>query len=188
MPRMATLVALWLPILVSAVFVFVVSSVIHMALPIHKGDYGGMPQEGRVLDTLRGTVPPGQYRFPYATSMKECGTPEMKAKFERGPVRTIVIVNGMNMGKALGQWFVFCLVIGVFVAYLTGLALPWGAEGMRVFRFTGTIAVLAHASSSVCDSIWKGVKWSTTCKFVFDGVLYGLTTGAAFAWLWPAAV
>lgn len=184
---MATLVALWLPILLSAVFVFVVSSVIHMALPIHKGDYGGMPQEDRVLDALRAGVPPGQYRFPYASSMKEYGSPAMKAKFERGPVGSIVVLRGMNMGKALGQWFVFCLVIGVFVAYVTGLALPAGAEYMRVFRIAGTVAVIAHAFSSVNDSIWKGVSWSTTLKFAFDGVVYGLVTAGTFAWLWPAA-
>jgi hypothetical protein len=32
---MVEVVALWLPILVSAVFVFLVSSVFHMLLPIH---------------------------------------------------------------------------------------------------------------------------------------------------------
>lgn len=187
MPAMATLVALWLPILVSAVFVFVASSIIHMALPIHKGDYGGMPDEDRVLDALRASVKPGQYRFPYASSMKECGTPEMKAKFARGPVGTIVIMNGMNMGKALGQWFVFCLVIGVFVAYVTSLALPFGADYMRVFRIAGTVAVIAHAFSSVNDSIWKGVSWGTTLRFAFDGLVYGLVTAGTFGWLWPAA-
>ncbi len=187
MPGMVPLVALWLPILLSAVFVFVVSSVIHMALPIHKGDYGKMPGEDRVLDAMQGTVPPGQYRFPYASSMQEYGSPEMKAKFQRGPVGTIVVVPGMNMGKALGQWFVFTLVVGLCTAYVGGLVLAPGTAGSMVFRITGTVAVLCHAFSSVNDSIWKGLKWSTTFKFVFDGVVYGLTTGATFAWLWPAA-
>lgn len=185
---MVDLVSLWLPILLSAVFVFVASSVIHMALPIHKNDYGPMPQEDRVLAAMQGAVTPGQYRFPYAGSMKEYGTPEMQEKFRRGPVGTIVVVPGIQMGKALGQWFVFTLVIGVFVAYLTGLALPAGAEGARVFRVAGTVAVLGHAFSNVNDSIWKGVSWGTTLKFVFDGVIYGLVTGATFAWLWPAAM
>lgn len=186
---MATLVALWLPILVSAVFVFVVSSVIHMALPIHKGDFKKLPDEDRILDAMRGTVPPGQYMFPCPMAMKDWGSPEMQAKLARGPVGSIVVKagNSINMGKSLGQWFAFCLVIGVFVAYLTGLALPWGAEGMRVFRIAGTVAVLGHAFSCVHDSIWKGISWVTTLKFVFDGLIYGVVTGAAFAWLWPAA-
>lgn len=182
---MTTLAALWLPILLSAVFVFLVSSVIHMALPIHKNDYRKLPDEDRILGALRGTVPAGQYRFPWAGSMKECSTPEMQAKFAQGPVGTLVVMGGMQIGKSLGQWFAFCLVVGVFVAYLTGLARGPGATD--VFRFASAVAFLAHALSGVCDSIWKGVSWSTTAKFGFDGTVYALVTGATFAWLWPAA-
>ena len=49
----------------------------------------------------------------------------------------------------------------------------------------GAAAILGYAFSSVDESIWKGLSWNVTAKFVFDGVLYGLATGAAFAWLWP---
>lgn len=184
---MTSLAALWLPILLSAVFVFVASSLIHMVLQIHKNDYGGMPGEDRVLDALRSSVPPGQYRFPYVASMKDCGTPEMKAKFERGPIGTIVLVPSINMGKALGQWFAFCVVIGIFVAYLTGLSVPAGADSMRVFRVAGAAALLGYAFSSVTDSIWKGVSWGVTLRFLFDGVVYALVAAGTFAWLWPAA-
>ncbi len=37
------------------------------------------------------------------------------------------------------------------------------------------------------DSVWKGQKWGITMKFVFNGVLYGLTTAATFARLRPEA-
>jgi hypothetical protein len=186
---MTTLADLWLPILVSAVFVFVASSLIHMVLQIHKGDYEKLPDEASALQALRAAgVRPGQFMFPCPSSMKDCGSPEMIAKWQEGPVGTLVMrPNGApGMGKALGQWFAFCLVVSVFVAYLTGLALPPGADAMRVFRIAGTVAVLGHAFSSVNDSIWKGIRWRTTLKFVFDGIVYGLVTGAAFAWLWPA--
>ncbi len=184
---MVDLASLWLPILVSAVFVFIASSVIHMATPMHKGDYRKMPQEDRVLDGLRDVVPPGQYMFPCADSMKDMGTPEMVAKFQRGPIGTLIVrpAGAMNIGKSLGVWFVFCIVVGVCTAYVCGLVLSAG-DG-RVFRVAATVATLCHAFSSVSDSIWKGVRWSTTFKFVVDGVVYGLATGAAFAWLWPAA-
>lgn len=182
---MTTLAALWLPILLSAVFVFLASSVIHMALPIHKADYRRLPDEDRILDALRGTVPAGQYRFPWAGSMKECGSPEMQAKFARGPVGTMVVMGGMQLGKSLGQWFAYCLVVGVFVAYLTGLAKAPGSDG--VFRFASATAFLAYALCNVDNSIWRGMSWSTTAKFVFDGTVYALVTGATFAWLWPAA-
>jgi hypothetical protein len=182
---MPSLASLWLPIVLSAVFVFLVSSVVHMVLQIHKGDYKKMPNEDGVLDALRKLgVVPGQYMFPHCSSMQDFNKPEMKAKFEQGPMGTIVVrgKDCMNMGKALGQWFVFCLLISVFVAYLTSLGASHG-----VFRIATTVAVLGHCFTSVCDSIWKGVSWSTTVKFVFDGVLYALVTGATFAWLWPAA-
>lgn len=185
---MTTLAALWLPILLSAVFVFLASSVIHMVVQIHKNDYVGIPSEARVLDALRGAVPPGQYRFPYAAAMKDCATPEFQAKLKQGPIGTMVLVAEMNMGKALGQWFVFCVVIGVFVAYVTSLAVPTGAEYMRVFRVAGAVALLGYAFSSVTDSIWKGVSWGVTARFMFDGLVYALLTAGTFAWLWPAAV
>ncbi|HEX6811902.1 MAG TPA: hypothetical protein VF384_09800 [Planctomycetota bacterium] len=182
---------LWLPILLSAVFVFVASSVIHMVLQIHKRDYTRLPNEEQALDAMRKAgVTAGQFVFPCPPSMKmqDCGTPEMLAKFQQGPVGTIVVrPNGMpTIGKALGQWFVFCIAVSLCVAYVTGLGKAPGADGVQVFRVASAAALLGHASTSVCDSIWKGVSWGTTWKFVFDGVVYALVTGATFAWLWPA--
>jgi hypothetical protein len=119
LPPMTALVALWLPILLSAVFVFVVSSVMHMALPWHRGDYKKLPDEDATLDGLRATgVLRGQYMFPCAGSMKEMGSPEMQAKLQRGPIGVIIVrgAEGASMGRALVQWFVFCLVIGICTA------------------------------------------------------------------------
>lgn len=56
---MEFLTELWLPILVSAVAVFVVSSVLHMVVPLHKGDYRKIPDEENVMAGLE-EVPPGQ--------------------------------------------------------------------------------------------------------------------------------
>lgn len=182
---MPTLAQLWLPILLSAVFVFVVSSVLHMVIQMHKGDYKRLPDEDGLLDALRRLgVGAGQYVFPHCGSMQDFKKPEVKAKFERGPIGTMVVrgADGVNMGKALGQWFAFCIVIAIFVAYLTSLGAAHG-----VFRVATTVALLGHGFTSVCDSIWKGVSWSTTAKFVLDGVIYAFVTGATFAWLWPAA-
>lgn len=187
---MTTLAALWLPILLTAVFVFVASSVLHMVVPIHKGDYRKLPDDAKALDALRSAqVPPGQYMFPCPTSMKDMGSPEMLAKYQQGPVGTLILrSNGVpQIGPALGQWFVFCLVVSVFVGYIGGLGMAPGTGAAHVFRVTGAIALLGFAFSSVTDSIWKGVTWSTTLKFVFDGAIYALVTAATFAWLWPAA-
>jgi hypothetical protein len=185
---MVTLGALWLPILLSAVFVFVVSSIIHMAIQWHKVDFKKMPNEDQVLDALRAHgVPAGEYMFPMAASMKECSSPEMVAKFQRGPVGWVLIrpPGGISMGKSLVQWFLYCLVISVLVAYVASHTLRPGTHYLEVFRITGAMAVAVYALSNVMNSIWKGVSWGVTVKYVIDGIVYGLVTAGTFGWLWP---
>ena len=185
---MVALIDLWLPILLSAVFVFVVSSVIHMLIPIHKNDHKKLPDEGAVLDALRKhRIPPGSYMFPMCGSMKDMASPEMLAKYEQGPVGQLVVhpTGAPAIGPALLQWFLFSIFIGVFVAYITGRGLARGTNFSDVFQLAGSTAILGYAFGDVCQSIWKAQSWSVTAKFIFDGVLYGLATGATFAWLWP---
>ena len=50
---MEFLTVLWLPIILSTVFVFIVSSVIHMVLPYHRSDVSKIPNEDGILDTMR---------------------------------------------------------------------------------------------------------------------------------------
>ena len=115
--------------------------------------------------------------------MKEMGTPEYLARCERGPVGYMVLLpNEMwNMGKSLGQWFAFSLLVSIFTAYVVDFALAADADGGAVFRLAGTVATMGYAFANFPDSIWKGVRWSVTMRFVVDGLLYGLTTGAVFA-------
>lgn len=188
---MVALVDLWIPILVAAVLVFIASSLVHMVLGIHNKDYKQMPGEQAVLDTMRQqAVVPGHYVFPGACSKKEMGTPEMLEKWKRGPVgfMTVIPSGAPAMGKSLVQWFVFCIVVGLVVGYVATLALPRGTEGMLVFRFTASAALLGYACSHAVDSIWKGLSWSVSAKYMLDGLIYSLITGATFAWLWPAPV
>lgn len=187
---MISLAELWLPILLSAVLVFVVSSIIHMATPMHKGDFRKVPGEDKVMDAIRNqAIAPGTYMFPCAESMKDMGTPEMIEKCKRGPVGFLTVVpsGAPGMGKNLIQWFMYSVLIAVFVAYAGTLVLDRGAAYATVFRFTGTVAILGYALGGIPDSIWKGQRWSITFKFVIDGVLYGLVTAGTFGWLWPAA-
>jgi hypothetical protein len=119
--------------------------------------------------------------------MKEMGSPEMIAKYNEGPVGVLTVMeNGpMNMGRALTQWFLYSVLIGLFVAYVASLGLAAGAGGMAVFRLTSAVAVLAYGVAQLDEPIWRGVPWATSCKYLIDGLLYGCATGAAFAWLWP---
>jgi hypothetical protein len=179
---------LWLPILLSAVIVIVASSILHMVLPIHKSDYRKLPDEDRVLDALRtaGVTPGRVYFFPF-TNHKDMKKPEVAEKFKRGPVGllTVMSCDMPNMGKFLAQWFAYCLVVGFFVAYLTGHTRPPGAHYLSVFRIAGTAAFLGYAFAQIQDSIWKGQTWGVTFKHVFDGLIYGLLTAGTFGWLWP---
>lgn len=185
---MTTLAALWLPILLAAVAVFFVSSLVHMVLQIHAGDYRKLPNEDAALEALRQqSLVPGMYVLPHCASPKEMGTPEMIAKYEKGPVAHLTVLPSgpPNMGVYLGTWFAFCLVVGVFVAYLTGRTLAPGAPYLAVHRVAGATAFMAYGLGQVVDSIWKGQRWSATLRHVVDGLLYALVTGGAFGWLWP---
>jgi len=104
---MEFLIQLWLPIILSAVFLFVVSSVIHMATPLHKGDYRKLKNEDAVLEGLRAHgVEPGECMFPCAGSMNDMNSPEMTEKRKRGPVGFLTIMPSGegNIGRSLVWW------------------------------------------------------------------------------------
>jgi hypothetical protein len=185
---MVILPDLWIPVLLSAVIVFIASSIIHMVLPIHRGDYKKLSGEAEVLKEMRAQkVQPGEYAFPCPSSMKEVGSPEMIEKYNEGPVGFVTVLrNGPPaLGKNLVQWFLYSVFIGIFVGYIARLGLDRGAEYMDVFRMTSTVAIFGYSFSYVPQSIWRGYSWSSTLKYAFDGVVYGLLTAGTFAWLWP---
>lgn len=185
---MVPITALWLPILLSAVIVFVASSILHMVLPYHKSDYRKLPEEDRVVDALRaaGVTPGPAYHFPHTTH-KEMKSPEVVEKFKRGPIGLLTVIpsGAPAMGKYLGLWFVYCVMIGFLVAYMTGRTRLPGAQYLEVFRVAGTTAFIAYGLGQIQDSIWKGQTWGVTAKHVFDGLLYALLTAGTFGWLWP---
>ena len=185
---MIPLTALWLPIVLSAVVVFLASAVLHMVLPFHRKDFKGLPAEDKIRDAIREAgVTPGDYHFPHAPDLKSAYTPEMIKKFEQGPVgiMTVMPSGPPTMSKALGIWFVFCLVVSVFVAYLTTRTMAAGTSYIAVFRIAGTVAFMGYGMAQATDSIWKGQAWSTTWKHLCDGLIYGLLTAGIFGWLWP---
>jgi hypothetical protein len=184
---MVPLTALWLPILLAAVIVFVASSIMHMVLPYHKTDYQRLPDEDKVLAALRTAgLKRGLYIFPFCTH-KEMKSPAMIEKYKQGPVgmMTVFPSGPPAMPEFLTMWFVYCLVIGFFVAYLTGHTVAPGARYLAVFRVAGTAAFLAYGVGQLVNSIWAGQPWSVTIKHVIDGLIYGLLTAGTFGWLWP---
>jgi hypothetical protein len=179
---------LWLPILLSAVIVFVVSSIIHTVTPWHKSDYPKLPNEDKVMDALRPfAIPPGDYMMPRPSSSKEMRSPEFLDKMKKGPVVifTVIPSGPHKMGKNLVTWFLYSVVVGIFAAYVAGRALPPGSEFLHVFRFAGTTAFVGYSLALWQMSVWYHRSWSTTIKATIDGLIYGLLTAGTFGWLWP---
>ncbi len=184
---MVPITALWLPILLSAVIVFVASSLIHMLLKYHNSDYRKLPEEDKILAAMRpANIQPGLYVFPHCTH-KEMKSPAMTEKFKQGPVgfMTIRPSGPVAMGKFLGQWFVFCLVVGAVAACLAGRVLGPGTPYKTVFHVVGLAAFLGYGVGTLSNGIWKGQPWSSVIKEVIDGLIYGLLTAGTFGWLWP---
>lgn len=179
---------LWLPILLSAVGVFLASSVIHMASPWHKSDYPKMANEQAVMDAMRPlAIPPGDYFFPRPGSMAEMKAPEFIERTNRGPVILMTVMpNGvMPMGAIFVKWFVYLIVVSTLVAIVASTSLHAGAPAAFVFHQTALVAFAAYALALWQLSIWYRRSLSITIKSTADAVIYAAVTGAAFAWCWP---
>ena len=115
---MVGVLALWLPILVAAVLVFVASSIIHMLLPYHRTDFGKVPDEDAVMDAMRGfNIPAGDYVIPRAGSPEAMKSEEFREKAKKGPVWFMTVLpdgDPFAMGSQLAQWFVYCVIVGIF--------------------------------------------------------------------------
>lgn len=185
---MVSLTQLWLPILLSAVAVFVASSVFHMLLKFwHMPDYRGFSNDDEVRAAIRkGNPSPGMYMMPFC-SMEEMGKPEVQQKFKEGPVGMIFMrPNGMqNMAVSMSQWFGFCLLVPLFAAYVAAATLTMVTTDMQVLRVVGTVAFMGFAMGEIPSGIWWSHPWKSVVKHMIDGLVYALITGAIFAWMWP---
>ena len=187
---MVTVTSLWLPIILAAVLVFIVSSIIHTVLTYHRSDMRRLPNEEQVRDALRPLdIPPGDYVVPYAGDTATMTSPEYRERLDKGPVAFLTVLpNGqMSMGSSLALWFLYTVAVGIAAAYVAGRAVGPGAPYLEVFRFTGTAALLGYSFALAQGSIWYRRNWAATLKSMFDGLIYALLTAGVFGWLWPAS-
>lgn len=185
---MVPLLSLWLPILGSAVIVFLASWMVHMLLPHHRSDFLQLPREDAVLDSLRSlNVAPGQYLAPFANTAAQMKRPEYQAKRKRGPALFLTLAAGGDdgMGKSLSQWFIYLLVVSLFAAWLARHALLPGASHLTVLKFVAVASFMAYGVGHPHQSIWYRQAWRTTANYLLDGLIYALLTAAVFSWLWP---
>ncbi|HEY3730619.1 MAG TPA: hypothetical protein VGL28_05090 [Steroidobacteraceae bacterium] len=185
---MVALASLWLPILLAAVVAHIASSLLHMLVGHHAGDLKQLPQEDTLLDAVRSAaVAPGDYLAPRPASAKALKDPDYVSKRRRGPVLLLTVMSSgeMQMGKLLTQWFIYLLIVFVLTAYVACHALPTGAPYLKVFQVVGTVAFLGFAMGYPPNSIWWQHRWSSTIKYMIDGLVYALLGAGVFGWLWP---
>jgi hypothetical protein len=185
---MLSLAQLWLPIVASAIGVFVASSVIHMVLKYHNSDYRKAPNEDEVRGTLKAlSGSPGMYFVPHMADMSEMKKPETMQKFIDGPIAMITIrpAGKPAMGAPLAQWFVLTVVVSIVAAYLASKMVPANASFLAICRPVATVTFMSYAIGSIASGIWYGRTWPAVIKELVDAAIYAVVAACIFAWLWP---
>lgn len=185
---MTPLLALWLPILLSAVAVFIVSAVAWMALPHHHQDHDSLPDEAGMIEHLRRlNLPPGNYGIPHAKTKERMQDPEVQRCWKEGPLGFLNIIRTpVNMGRNMGLTFLTFLITSTLIGYLASVTMVPGTPALRVFQAIATAGILTYSFAFIPNDIWFGRKPRATWMCILDGIAYGLITGAIFAVLWPA--
>lgn len=185
---MNTIMQLWIPILTTAVLIFIASSLIHMVFKWHNTDYRQLPNEDAVRAAIRATTPgPGQYILPYCADMKDMQGEAMQKKYLEGPIAFITVIkNGPpSMGKSLSLWFVYTLVIATVAGALAMQGYAGKANANAAGHLVGMVSFLAYVGGSVQMGIWMGKPWGSVAKDALDGLIYGTISALVFMWLWP---
>ena len=184
---MVSLMQLLLPALLSGVFVFIASSIIHMATKWHATDFATVDNQGKVMDAVKAQgLPPGDYMFPKPKDMADMKSPEFLKMFEKGPFMMTVFPAGpMTMGKQMTTWFIYSVIVAFFAGYVGSAALAPGTTYLKVFQVVGTAAFMGFALAQWPMTIWYRRDVKVSIKNTIDGLIYGLLTAGTFGWLWP---
>lgn len=174
--------------MLSGVIIFLASWLLHMVVGHHRSDLSKLPHEDAVVDAVRAAqIAPGDYMAPHVSSPKQMSDPSFLEKRRRGPIVLLTLSPGgeLSMGKPLTQWFVYLLIVVLIAAYVASRTLAAGAPYLSVFRVVGTVAFMGFSMGHPHQSIWWQHRWSTTLKYMFDGLIYALLAAGVFGWLWP---
>jgi len=180
--------SIWLPTLVSAVIVFVLSSIFHTMLPWHKNDYPRVPNEDAVMDALSPlNIPPGEYMVPRPEAMSELKSPAFLERMNRGPVFILrMLPNGMrSMGAPLAQWFVYLLIVCALAGHTAQRVLPPDTSAHHIFHTVALTSFMGFAAALWQMTIWYQRSAWISMKATIDGLIYAAVTGLVFVWLWP---
>ena len=182
-------IQLWMPVLVTAVGVFVASSLIHMVFKWHNSDYKKLANEDEVMAALRaGSAGRGLYVMPHCMDMKQMQDEAMQKKYRDGPVGFITLVRCVgtpNMAPQLIKWFVYTLAVAAIAGHIAVHTYGLNADPHRAAHLVGLISFLTYAGGSVQAGIWMGKPWISVVKELLDSFIYGTVSALIFMWLWP---
>ncbi|MBR7799453.1 hypothetical protein [Undibacterium fentianense] len=183
-----TLLALWLPILLTAVGVFFASSLIHMVFKWHNSEYRPLPNDEDVRQALAPIKnEPGMYATPHCPDMKDMQTEAVQQKFRDGPVALITVrkPGAPTMGRYLLQWFALNLSVAALGGLLALQTMGLYANPHYAGHFIGLFTMIVYACGSIQESIWMGRPWSATFKNILDSLIYGVVSALVFWQFWP---
>ena len=178
---MVSLLDLWLPILVSAVVIQIVSSIMYMALPFwHTADYG-KPDDDRPFLERRAPAAVGHVHVP-EDGLEEDDRRSRRRSGQTGRAELMYMRNPATFSfpKTLRLYFLYCLVERrVCAAYIAGQTLAHGTPYMRVFQIAGATGMifwsfgnehLATRSGTASRGRWR-------IKHVIDGLILRAADG-----------
>lgn len=179
------LVALLLPIILSAIALFFASFLSWMILELHKNDWTKYPQESELENMLRTqNAAAGSYMFPYCHTQQEMKSAEFQKRYNEGPRGILTLLPKTNMGALLGSQFLYFLVVSFGLAYLGSVAFRPGAAFIDVFRFYFTAGLLAFLAGMVPQAIWFRARIS---GHILESLAFAAIVGGIFAGLWPSS-
>eukprot|EP00697_Spironema_sp_BW2_P006865 gnl/Spiro4/21038_TR10264_c0_g1_i1.p1 gnl/Spiro4/21038_TR10264_c0_g1~~gnl/Spiro4/21038_TR10264_c0_g1_i1.p1 ORF type:complete len:211 (-),score=70.16 gnl/Spiro4/21038_TR10264_c0_g1_i1:51-647(-) len=168
-----------LPVLLSAVFVFIASCLLHVVFPHHRHDYQKLPDEDSVSQALvHQRVQPGQYFLPHCGS--DPGNKEWQERVARLPSCFLwVAAPGSHVQlQTFISSFLFNVLVSAFVAFVLSLARP-------ATLCDGAVLAAVVAAGFYSLAFWWDVVWTARAVVPvlldhLDAVVYGAATALAF--------
>jgi hypothetical protein len=90
------------------------------------------------------------------------------------------------MGKSLGLWFVWTLVVASFASLVALHTIPLNGDAHMAAHVIALISFVMYGAGSVQDFIWMGKPFSSMMKYLLDALIYSVVTALSFMWLWPS--
>lgn len=193
--RMSSIIPLGLPIVLSAIAVFLVSMFKRQLMPWYRGHLRSLPNEAAVADALRGTEA-GEYRIPFAGTIADVRSADFHERIARGPVALVSVWPGaaqLPFRRTAGTFFGVQLGYLLLISWLAGHtahdALGLHGEHTTTWHIAHTVGLTAFAGYGfgLSQLSLLGVRgWRTWLAGFVEALVYAAITAAIFVWLWPS--